>query len=244
MRHLFSVRCSVCRTVWVWRKERNRYLASVFDQLLEGGAEPLGDDNERAQADIACRIFQSPDDIGADIAACCQLTQGQPSTGSQLRHTASDSDQFVGHLGALAGADTGRLLTHESSFRRSHTLYSELQAQPRMSDSEVHVFPADTADSAGRSDVEQVGEARRPLDVIRDRADGALSTPAMLVELAQFTYTSVHPAASDWDSVAATVAVGTIDDLGRAYDEGLLTAPEYDALVRSNLNVTYSRLEA
>lgn len=90
----------------------------------------------------------------------------------------------------------------------------------------------------------QHGAVRRPGDVIRERADDVISTPAMLVELAQFAYTAGRPAAGDWDPVAATVASGTIDDLGRAYDEGLLTAAEYDALVRSNLNVTYSRLES
>lgn len=92
--------------------------------------------------------------------------------------------------------------------------------------------------------MEQVGESRRPLDVIRERADGSVSTPAMLVALAQFTYTSVRPAAGDWDPVAATAASGAIDDLGRAYDAGLLTEQEYDALVRSDLKVTYSRLDS
>lgn len=79
-----------------------------------------------------------------------------------------------------------------------------------------------------------------PWSIIVQRADGLITTDEMLRILKSLHYTSHRPAPDDWDPLAVFVTPsGTIEQIGWAFDDGLLTDEEHDALVTDpNLNVT------
>lgn len=79
---------------------------------------------------------------------------------------------------------------------------------------------------------QQAAQEPSPWSVIAQRADGLITTDKMMRILKSLHYTSHMPAADDWDPLAVFVTPsGTIEQVGWAFDEGLLTDEEHDAIV-------------
>lgn len=93
------------------------------------------------------------------------------------------------------------------------------------------------------SNEELAAQEPSPWSIIIQRADGLITTDEMMRILKSLHYTSHVPAPDDWDPHAAIYTPdGTIEQIGWAFDEGLLTDEEHDALVADpDLNVTTTR---
>lgn len=87
-------------------------------------------------------------------------------------------------------------------------------------------------------------DERTPMEVIEMRRGGAITSEEMMRRLRAFHYTSFLPAVDDWDPLAVfALPKGTIEQLGRAFDDGLLSEDEYDSLVTDpKLRVTRTQM--
>lgn len=83
-----------------------------------------------------------------------------------------------------------------------------------------------------------------PRDIIEMRRDGAITTEEMMRRLRAYHYTSFIPAVDDWDPLAVfALPRGTIEQLGWAFDDDLLSEDEYDSLVLDpDLHVTRTQM--
>lgn len=83
-----------------------------------------------------------------------------------------------------------------------------------------------------------------PWDIIEMRRVGAITSDEMMRLLRAYHYTSFVPAVDDWDPLAAfALPKGTIEQLGRAFDDGLLSEDEYDSLATDpDLKVTRTQM--
>lgn len=83
-----------------------------------------------------------------------------------------------------------------------------------------------------------------PRDIIEMRRDGAITSEEMMCRLRAYHYTSFLPAVDDWDPLAVfALPKGTIEQLGHAFDDDLLSEDEYDSLVTDpNLHVTRTQM--
>lgn len=83
-----------------------------------------------------------------------------------------------------------------------------------------------------------------PRNIIEMRRNGVITTEEMMRQLRAYHYTSFMPAVDDWDPLAAVALPdGTIEQLGHAFDDGLLSEEEYDSLALDpDLKVTRTRM--
>lgn len=77
--------------------------------------------------------------------------------------------------------------------------------------------------------------ARTPYEVIQAHAAGEITRQQMLEALSAWPYTEPDPLpVGEWDITPTPTAPGSFEaTVGRAYDDGLLSAGDYDTLVQA-----------
>ena len=76
-----------------------------------------------------------------------------------------------------------------------------------------------------------LGEEPGPYEIILKRTAGEITDDEMMARLRNIEYTTRVPAADEQSEFA--VPGGTLAEIGKAYDEGLLSANEHDDLIGS-----------